>query len=45
MVNAPPDFKTTLSSHQCFSDLMVEVFGEKAEKHARPAIGMRLPAQ
>ncbi|NHE59153.1 RidA family protein [Cyclobacterium plantarum] len=39
MVNAAPDFKQHSQVINGFSDLMVEVFGEKG-KHARAAIGM-----
>ncbi|MFO7826382.1 MAG: RidA family protein [Cyclobacterium sp.] len=39
MVNASPDFKQHSQVINGFSDLMVEVFGEKG-KHARAAIGM-----
>lgn len=39
MVNAHPSFKSHSQVINGFSDLMVEVFGEKG-KHARAAIGM-----
>ncbi len=39
MVNAPPDFTNQPEVINGFSDLMVEVFGEKG-KHARAAVGM-----
>ena len=39
MVNAAPDFENHPEVINGFSDLMVEVFGEKG-KHARAAIGM-----
>lgn len=39
MVNAAPDFKDHSKVINGFSDLMVEVFGEKG-KHARSAVGM-----
>jgi enamine deaminase RidA (YjgF/YER057c/UK114 family) len=39
MVNATPEFKNHSQVINGFSDLMVEVFGEKG-KHARAAIGM-----
>ncbi|SHN24089.1 Enamine deaminase RidA, house cleaning of reactive enamine intermediates, YjgF/YER057c/UK114 family [Cyclobacterium lianum] len=39
MVNASPDFKQHSQVINGFSDLMVEVFGDKG-KHARAAIGM-----
>lgn len=39
MVNATPDFKDHSKVINGFSDLMVEVFGEKG-KHARAAVGM-----
>ncbi|NMM48578.1 RidA family protein [Marinigracilibium pacificum] len=39
MVNAGPDFKDHPSVINGFSDLMVEVFGERG-KHARAAVGM-----
>ncbi|MGI9545409.1 MAG: RidA family protein [Cyclobacteriaceae bacterium] len=39
MVNATPDFKDHPKVVNGFSDLMVEVFGEKG-KHARSAVGM-----
>ena len=40
MVNADPDFQKTPQVINGFSDLMVEVFGETAGKHARSAVGM-----
>ena len=40
MVNADPDFQKTPQVINGFSDLMVEVFGESAGKHARSAVGM-----
>jgi enamine deaminase RidA (YjgF/YER057c/UK114 family) len=40
MVNATPDFKQQPQVINGFSDLMVEVFGEKAGKGARSAVGM-----
>jgi enamine deaminase RidA (YjgF/YER057c/UK114 family) len=40
MVNATPDFKDHPAVIDGFSDLMVEVFGEKAGKAARSAVGM-----
>jgi enamine deaminase RidA (YjgF/YER057c/UK114 family) len=39
MVNCTPDFKEQPEVINGFSDLMVEVFGEKG-KHARAAIGV-----
>ena len=39
MVNATPEFKDHSSVVNGFSDVMVEVFGEKG-KHARSAVGM-----
>ena len=39
MVNAAPDFSQHPSVVNGFSDLMVEVFGERG-KHTRAAIGM-----
>ena len=39
MVNASPDFTDPPEVINGFSDLMVEVFGEKG-KHARAAVGM-----
>ncbi len=39
MVNCPPDFGNQPEVVNGFSDLMVEVFGEKG-KHARAAVGM-----
>lgn len=39
MVNCEPDFKDHPKVINGFSDLMVEVFGEKG-KHARSAVGM-----
>jgi len=39
MVNAAPDFENHPQVVNGFSDLMVEVFGEKG-KHARSAVGM-----
>ncbi len=39
MVNAAPDFTNHPKVINGFSDLMVEVFGEKG-KHARAAVGM-----
>ena len=39
MVNATPDFTAQPAVINGFSDLMVEVFGEKG-KHARSAVGM-----
>lgn len=39
MVNAAPDFTAHPAVINGFSDLMVEVFGEKG-KHARSAVGM-----
>ena len=39
MVNASPDFTEHPSVINGFSDLMVEVFGERG-KHTRAAIGM-----
>ncbi len=44
MVQSAPDFKDQPKVMNAFSDLMVEVFGEKG-KHARSAVGMAaLPA-
>jgi enamine deaminase RidA (YjgF/YER057c/UK114 family) len=40
MVNATPDFKQQPQVINGFSDLMVEVFGDKAGKGARSAVGM-----
>jgi enamine deaminase RidA (YjgF/YER057c/UK114 family) len=40
MVNATPDFKQQPQVINGFSNLMVEVFGEKAGKGARSAVGM-----
>ena len=40
MVNATADFKDHPAVVDGFSDLMVEVFGEKAGKGARSAVGM-----
>lgn len=40
MVNADPEFQKTPQVINGFSDLMVEVFGESAGKHARSAVGM-----
>ncbi|MCR9212816.1 MAG: RidA family protein [Proteobacteria bacterium] len=46
MVNAVPDFKEHPKVINGYSDLMVEVFGEKAGKAARSAVGMgSLPNQ
>ena len=46
MVNAAPDFRDHPKVINGFSDLMVEVFGEKKGKHARSAVGMgSLPFQ
>jgi len=39
MVNAAPNFENHSQVVNGFSDLMVEVFGEKG-KHARSAVGM-----
>ena len=39
MVNCPADFTQQPQVINGFSDLMVEVFGEKG-KHARSAVGM-----
>ena len=39
MVNSPPGFGNQPEVINGFSDLMVEVFGEKG-KHARAAVGM-----
>jgi len=39
MVNATPDFTEHSQVINGFSDLMVEVFGERG-KHARSAVGM-----
>ena len=39
MVNAAPDFTDQPEVVNGFSDLMVEVFGERG-KHARAAVGM-----
>jgi enamine deaminase RidA (YjgF/YER057c/UK114 family) len=39
MVNCPPDYTLQPSVINGFSDLMVDVFGEKG-KHARSAVGM-----
>jgi enamine deaminase RidA (YjgF/YER057c/UK114 family) len=39
MVNASPDFMNHPEVVNGFSDLMVEVFGERG-KHARAAVGM-----
>lgn len=39
MVNATPDFENQPEVINGFSDLMVNVFGEKG-KHARAAVGM-----
>ena len=40
MVNATPDFRDHPRVVNGFSDLMVEVFGERAGKGARSAVGM-----
>jgi enamine deaminase RidA (YjgF/YER057c/UK114 family) len=40
MVNATPDFKEQPQVINAFSSLMIEVFGEKAGKGARSAVGM-----
>jgi enamine deaminase RidA (YjgF/YER057c/UK114 family) len=40
MVNATPDFKDHPLVVNGYSDLMVEVFGEKAGKGTRSAVGM-----
>lgn len=40
MVNAAPDFKQQPQVINGFSDLMVEVFGDKIGKGARSAVGM-----
>jgi hypothetical protein len=40
MVNCTPDFTDQPLVINGFSDLMVEVFGEKAGKGARSAVGM-----
>jgi hypothetical protein len=40
MVNCTPDFTQQPAVVNGFSDLMVEVFGEKAGKGARSAVGM-----
>ncbi|MCC6420532.1 MAG: RidA family protein [Gemmataceae bacterium] len=40
MVNSTPDFKDQPQVVNGFSDLMVEVFGEKTGKGARSAVGM-----
>jgi hypothetical protein len=40
MVNCTPDFTRQPQVVNGFSDLMVEVFGEKAGKGARSAVGM-----
>ncbi|MEH6525430.1 MAG: RidA family protein [Sneathiella sp.] len=46
MVNAVPDFKEHPKVINGYSDLMVEVFGDKAGKAARSAVGMgSLPGQ
>ncbi|MCH7478501.1 MAG: RidA family protein [SAR324 cluster bacterium] len=46
LVNAAPDFGQHPAVINGFSDLMVEVFGEKKGKHARSAVGMgSLPFQ
>ncbi len=46
MVNAVPDFKEHPKVINGYSDLMVEIFGEKAGKAARSAVGMgSLPNQ
>jgi enamine deaminase RidA (YjgF/YER057c/UK114 family) len=46
MVNAVPDFKEHPKVINGYSDLMVEVFGDKAGKAARSAVGMgSLPNQ
>ncbi len=39
MVNCEPDFKEHSKVINGFSDMMVEVFGERG-KHARSAVGM-----
>ena len=45
MVNAAPDFGSHPQVINGFSDLMVEVFGERG-RHARSAVGMgSLPGQ
>ena len=40
MVNAAPDFTDHPNVINGFSDLMVEVFGDKIGKHARSAVGV-----
>jgi enamine deaminase RidA (YjgF/YER057c/UK114 family) len=40
MVNSAPNFADQPAVMNGFSDLMVEVFGEPAGKHARSAVGM-----
>lgn len=40
MVNATPDFTQQPQVINAFSELMIEVFGEKAGKGARSAVGM-----
>jgi enamine deaminase RidA (YjgF/YER057c/UK114 family) len=40
MVNSAPNFTDQPAVMNGFSDLMVEVFGEPAGKHARSAVGM-----
>ena len=40
MVNCTPDFTQQPAVINGFSDLMVEVFGERAGKGARSAVGM-----
>jgi enamine deaminase RidA (YjgF/YER057c/UK114 family) len=40
MVNSSPDFKQQPLVINGFSDLMVEIFGEKNGKGARSAVGM-----
>lgn len=40
MVNCPPEFGDHPKVINGFSDLMVEVFGDKVGKHARSAVGM-----
>ena len=40
MVNCPPDFTQQPQVINGFSDLMVEVFGARAGKGARSAVGM-----
>jgi hypothetical protein len=43
MVNSAPDFKDQPKVLNGFSDLMIEVFGDKIGAHARSAIGAEIP--